>query len=103
MHGMKRAAEGIERGAEDVFRTSAASVDDSPAVVNQVRTLAEISRSDGPREFEDSFLDIKRHNYGYRANVRAARVDNSRFEDLLDMVVGRPSENDESHRPEPEI
>jgi hypothetical protein len=93
MRGMKRAAEGIERGAEEVLRTTAASVDDSPAVVNQVRSMAEISRSNGPREFEDSFLDIKRHHYGYRANVGAARVDNSRFEDLLDMVVGRPSDD----------
>jgi hypothetical protein len=85
--GMQRAAAGIERGADDVLATTRAPVDGNPAVVNEVRSLDEIGRATPPRDLEDSMLDIKRHHYGYRANVQTARVEDARFEQLIDMVT----------------
>jgi len=89
VRGMQRAAEGIHQGAQEVVDTTMQSVNQSGAVVNEVRSLEEIARSTEARDLEDSYLDIKRHHYGYGANVQSAQVDDARFEEMLDLIVPR--------------
>ncbi len=94
VRGMKFASEGIRQGAEEIVQTTAQTADRSPAAVNRIRQLTETGRAEATRDLEDSFLDIKRHHYGYRANVHTARVDDERFDSMLDMVLPKSQADD---------
>ena len=95
--GLHRSVEGISRQASGMQNAAENIVGVTVGVLNGPTSSMPVDRvsvRENAVGLDDSFIDMKESHYGYLGNLKAVKVSDEAFEQLLDLAVpmGRDTE-----------